>query len=358
MAIPRKTAQITAMVIGLGSIGQRHIRNLRMLVGEDLDLITSRTRGLNNVISETMQSKQCNDLAQEYGIRTFDSINDAFGERPNMVFITNPTSLHVKTAMKAVLSGCSVFVEKPLSHNMAMIGELIDRTETNGITTMVGYQMRFHPCLIRLREAISKRELGRIFTVRAEVGEYLPDWHPYENYRDTYASKETLGGGVILTQIHEFDYLYWLFGLPRRVFALGGTLGSLDIDVEDVSSVLLDCEVDGTQIPVHVHQDYLQNPPSRTCHLIGEKGKILVDLRANTFSLFDRIGNRKEHLSFPRLDRNELFIAELAHYLKSVTANVPSSLPLREGAQSLRVALAVKQSLKSRQVVALDTIRI
>ncbi len=358
MAIPRKTAAITAMMVGLGSIGQRHVRNLRMLVGEDLDLITARTRGLNNMISETMDSKQCDDLAQEYGIRTFDSINEALGERPNMVFVTNPTSLHVKTAMTAVLSGCSVFVEKPLSHNMAMIGDLIDRTEASGITTMVGYQMRFHPCLIRLREAISQRELGNIYAVRAEVGEYLPNWHPYENYRDTYASKRNLGGGVILTQIHEFDYLYWLFGLPRRVFALGGTLSALDIDVEDVSSVLLDCEVNGARIPIHVHQDYLQNPPARTCHIIGENGKIFVDLLANTFSLFDRIGHRKEHLSFPQINRNELFIAELAHFVESVEANIPSALPFREGAQSLRVALAVKQSLKSRQVVELDAIRI
>ena len=101
--------------------------------------------------------------------------------------------------------------------------------------------MRFHPCLQRLHELVQEKKVGRILSVRAEIGEYLPGWHTYEDYRQMYASRQDLGGGVILSQIHELDYLYWLFGLPRSVYALGGHLSRLEIDVEDTADILMEC---------------------------------------------------------------------------------------------------------------------
>ena len=134
---------------------------------------------------------------------------------------------------------------------------------------------------------LAARAIGRIVAVRAEVGEYLPGWHPYEDYRQMYASRADLGGGVVLSQIHEIDYLYWLFGMPRRLMAMGGHLSSLEIDVEDTASILMECVVDGRPIPVHLHQDYVQRPPSRTCQIIGDDGKILVDFRSLSVTHFD-----------------------------------------------------------------------
>ena len=90
----------------------------------------------------------------------------------------------------------------------------------------------------------------------------MPGWHPYEDYRALYAARADLGGGVVLSQIHEFDYLYALFGLPRRLFAIGGHLSHLEIDVEDVASTLMEFNVDGHILPVHLQQDYLQRPAS------------------------------------------------------------------------------------------------
>ena len=110
---------------------------------------------------------------------------------------------------------------------------------------MVGYQLRFHPCLLALQRALHENSLGHLLSVRAHVGEYLPGWHPYEDYRQMYASRSDLGGGVLVTQIHEFDYLYALFGLPRRVFAIGGHWSHLEIDVEDVASTLMEFQFAG-----------------------------------------------------------------------------------------------------------------
>ncbi len=96
--------------------------------------------------------------------------------------------------------------------------ELVRLVENNNLQAVIGYQMRFHPCVKRLAELVREKTVGRTLSVRAEIGEYMPGWHTYEDYRQMYASRQDLGGGVILSQIHEFDYLYWLFGLPRSIY--------------------------------------------------------------------------------------------------------------------------------------------
>src|SRR5204863_5216651 len=136
--------------------------------------------------------------------------------------------------------------------------------DAKGLVALVGYQLRFHPAFKQVQEWLGAAAVGRVLAVRAEVGEFLPAFHTYEDYRQMYAARSDLGGGVVVTQIHELDYLYALFGPPRRVFALGGHLSSLEVDVEDVASTLLEWRSPaGDLIPVHLHQDYVQRPPSR-----------------------------------------------------------------------------------------------
>ena len=189
--------------------------------------------------------------------------------------------------------------------------------------------------------------------MHVEVGEYLPGWHTYEDYRQMYASRADLGGGVILSQIHELDYVYWLFGPPRRVFALGGHLSSLEIDVEDVACALFECVVDGRAVPVHVHQDYLQRPPSRGCKVIGDAGKVLVDLQELSVTVFDEQGGLAEASDFAGFQRNELFLSEAKHFLACLKGEEAPQVTVRDGAQSLRMALAAKESLATGQVVEL-----
>ena len=168
-----------------------------------------------------------------------------------------------------------------------------------------------------------------------------------------YASRSELGGGVILSQIHEMDYIYWLFGLPRRVFALGGHLSSLDIDVEDTASILMECIVDGRPIPVHVHQDYVQRPPSRTCQVIGDAGKIMLDFHGLTVKVYDGDGQLVQADSFENFQRNQMYLDELAHFLGCIRGEQAVMVSVRDGAQSLRMALAAKESIETRKAVDL-----
>ena len=268
------------LIMGLGGIGQRHLRNLRMLRGNDVDIIGFDPRPNPPVLTDQLKVEEGSSLEKKYNLTIFTDLEQALDQKPQIAFVCNPTSQHIPAAIRAARVGCALFIEKPLSHNLDHVDELISLVESHRLAAAVGYQMRFHPCLQRLHDLVQENKVGRILSVRAVVGEYLPGWHTYEDYRQGYAARQDLGGGVILSQIHELDYLYWLFGLPRRVFGLGGHLSSLEVDVEDTADILMECMMDGQPIPVSLHQDYIQNPANRSCEIVGDAGKILVDLRA------------------------------------------------------------------------------
>lgn len=340
-------------MVGLGGIGQRHVRNLRALLGHEVEIIAYRSRKLPHVLTDRLEIEPCGSLEEKYNIRAYADLDEALGQDPEVVFICNPSSLHIPVALSAGKAGCHLFIEKPLSHTYEGVEELIALVERQKLTGLVGYQMRFHPCLKRLQVLLDQRAIGQVLAVRIEIGEYLPGFHTYEDYRQLYASRRDLGGGVILSQIHELDYVYWLFGMPRRVFALGGHLSSLEVDVEDTASILMECVIKGQRVPVHVHQDYVQRPPSRTCEVVGDAGKILLDFNALTFQVFDGEGQLAEKHLFDGFQRNQLFLDELKHFLACLRGDETPVVTVRDGAQSLRIALAARESLETGKVTEL-----
>ena len=341
------------LMVGLGGIGQRHVRNLRALLGDGAEIIAWRVRRLSQVVTPTLRSDDSLDAEKTYDIRTIDSLQSALAEQPRIAFICNPTSLHVPVALECLRAGCDVFLEKPVSNNLDGLAELIAETRERRRVVMVGYQLRFHPCLLALQRALHENSLGHLLSVRAHVGEYLPGWHPYEDYRQMYASRSDLGGGVLVTQIHEFDYLYALFGLPRRVFAIGGHWSHLEIDVEDVASTLMEFQFAGRPLPVHLQQDYVQSPPSRGCEIVGDRGKIVMDLVSPSVTRYDREGNVAQSSRFETFERNGLFLDELRHFLECVETREKPVVDLNDGIWSLKMALAAKELIATGRVVEL-----
>jgi predicted dehydrogenase len=341
------------LMVGLGGVGQRHLRNLRALLGPDAEISAYRVLRAAPVLNDTLKVEPGPDLETKYNVTTFSSLDEALARKPTAVFISNPSSLHIPVALAAAEAGCDLFIEKPLSHSLEGIDQLAAIVERKGLVAMVGYQMRYHPCLQRVKSVIDSGQIGPVLAARAEVAAYMPAWHGYEDYRTSYASRADLGGGVILSQIHEIDYLAWLFGVPSRVFALGGHLSSLEIDVEDVASSLLRCDAGGRLIPVELHQDYLQRPGARTLRVVGEKGKIIADIEALTVTTYDETGQISSHEHYADFKRNQLFIDELTEFLDCVSRRSAPSIPLAAGASSLATALALKQSLATGEAVAL-----
>ncbi len=339
------------LIVGLGGIGQRHLRNLRALLGADVEIFAYRVRKLSPVITPTLQIAADRDVEREYQLRIFGDLESALSEKPDIAFICNPSSLHVPVALACVRAGCDLFVEKPLSDGLAGLPELQAAVEEHARIVMVGYQLRFHPCFLRMQEIIGKGLLGNLLGVRAAVGEYLPGWHRYEDYRQMYAARADLGGGVILSQIHEFDYLYALFGKAKRLFSIGGHWSNLEIDVEDVASTLMQCELAGRPLPIHLQQDYLQRPPQRQCEAIGDVGKAILDFPTLSVTLYGVEGTVVDRFTCEQLDRNQLFISEMQHFLGCVKTRSKPVVDLCEGVWSLKLALAAKESISTGRVV-------
>lgn len=342
-------SRLKVLFAGLGSIGQRHVRNLRHLLGNDVDILAYRARGDAPVLNADMTVRTGCDLESTYGIRSFHNLEDALEQRPDAVFVTNPNTLHLPVAIRAAGAGCHLFIEKPISHSLEGVDELLNLVERQHLVAFVGYQFRFHPGLRLIKSMIEKNQLGQLAAVSIVNGEYVPDWHPYENYSTTHAVRRELGGGCMRIQTHELDYASWLFGMPDRVFALGGHLSRLEGDVDDSVSLLLACSHDGRVLPVQIHLDYLQRPPQRNCEVIGDEGRVRYDYYANVVETYLTTTRLRNTYHFEGFDRNEMFLDELRHFLACLRGDEESLIPLSEGIHSLRIALAAESSVRSGQ---------
>jgi len=342
-----------ALFVGLGSIGQRHLRNLIKLCPE-IELLAVRYKRLSPVLDNLNNVIEGISISDLYNIKEFDSLSLALDKKPDIVFITNPTSHHIKVAKKALLLGCFIFIEKPLSNEWNGIDELIEIEKKIGSKRIsVGYQFRFHPALKLIKSLLTKKRIGNLIGVRFINGEYMPNWHPYENYQLSYAGRRDLGGGAIVTQIHDFDMALWLFGKPTKVFSVGGHLSDLKIDVEDSVQILIEFMQNSKLFPLSINLDYLQWPPERSISITGDKGSIKCDLIKMEVIINDRINDRIERKTFSDFDRNDLFIEEMTNFLEFFAGNEAPTVDLENATGSLHLALAAKESMNSGKTIDL-----
>ena len=323
-----------ALVLGYGSIGKRHISNLSSF--KDMEVLVCTKRRYDDFL----RRKKC---------KIFNSIDECLKEKPDIAIISNASSLHVKTAIKLANSGIHLFIEKPLSNSLTGVGTLTKIVKKQKLVTLMGCVLRFHPCIKKIKEIISKNGVGRIISVHVENGSYLPDWHRDEKYQNSYTARRNLGGGVVLTCIHELDYLYWFFGNVKEVFSITGKFSDLELSVEDLSAILLQFK---NNIISEVHLDYFQRPEVRSCKIIGTKGTIYWKLNTNSVKIYD-IKKKKwiEKLKLQNYDDNTMYVEELTHFLSCVKDKKKTINDVYEGAKILQIALAVKQSSKTKKVI-------
>ncbi|WP_236687718.1 Gfo/Idh/MocA family protein [Candidatus Nitrosotenuis cloacae] len=324
------------LVVGYGSIGKRHVNNLMKLKNVEI-LVCSKNKDT--------------DQLKKNGIQVYDSLAKCLDEKPDIGFVCNVTSLHVKTAIKLAQSGCHLFIEKPLSNSLADINRLITLIRKKKLITMVGCNLRFHKCIQGIKKEIQNNEIGRIISVRVESGSYLPNWHPWEDYRTSYASLKKLGGGVVLTCIHEIDYLCWFFGNVDQVFSFTGKFSDLEISVEDLSAILLKFK---KNIIAEVHLDYFQQPDFRSCKVIGTKGTIYWDSETNEVHLYDT-DKRKwiRKIKLKNYERNEMYIQELSYFINCVRNKKTTMNTVNDALKTLQVAFATKKSSSLNKIMKL-----
>jgi predicted dehydrogenase len=341
------------LICGLGSIGQRHVRIIRKVMNGAAEIAAYRSRKRSVVISDRLEATVGHKPEEHYGIHGFYNLREALSWKPDAVFVTNPISLHVSTAIAAAKAGCHIFIEKPLSHDDEELAELLRIVKEKQLACMVGYQVRYHPAYIKIRELLEQNEIGRLTSADLHFGEWLPGMHPYEDYRESHAARKDQGGGVILCLSHEIDIAFWLFGKPLTVYTSGGHLSDLEMDVEDTADMLLSFTGSGREFPVHVHLDFLQKPSRRYIHIVGEKGSILFDHSTNELNI--RLLSKGETINivFNNFQRNDMFLQEVSDFIDSVRNHTQPPIRLEDGINTLKICLAAKRSLVTGQAEAI-----
>lgn len=304
------------------------------------------------MIAYDVNADQCRNVEQEFGIKTFSSLDEALAQKPDIALICTPTSLHIPAAMAAARMNCHLFIEKPLSHTLEGIDELIQIVAQKKLISLVGCNMRFHPGLMKIKTLLEEGAIGRVVAARIEVGQYLPDWHPSENYRQSYSARSDLGGGVILDAIHEIDYIRWMLGEVESIACFTGRSSQLEIETEDTAAIIMRF-ING--VIGEVHLDYIQRVYSRTSHIIGDEGTIRWDY--NTGEVHFYSAKIKEWQTFKNphdWTPNQMYLDEISHFLGCVKKEEQPTLNVFQGAQVLKIALAAKVSAEKKQFLRLD----
>lgn len=333
------------LMIGLGSIGQRHVRNIRRVYGDSVEIIAYRVRRLQQTFSDTMQIRDGINLEEEHKITSYSDLDEALATKPDVAFITNITSKHMECALKCANAGCDIFLEKPVSDSMDGVDELAQIVKEKNLVLFMGYQNRYHAVVKKLREYLDKDIVGKLISVDAAFCERLVTMHTYEDYSTTYMARKDMGGGPILNlQIHDIDLLTWIFGEPKdgSLKSTLGTNSNLKIDVEDHAVITYVTEYKGAELTITTKSDFLQYPPVHRMVVVGEKGRIELDFNAATITLYEEDG-KPQITEYKDFQRNDMFIEELKDFMDAVDNRGVPKIPLEDGIKGLKVAVQAKQ---------------
>ena len=342
------------LIAGLGSIGRRHFRNLLALGEKDL------------ILYRTNRATLADDELAGFPVET-DLALALKKHQPQAVVIANPTALHMQVAIPAAQAGCAILLEKPVAENLEQVASLQEISLRSGSRILVGFQFRYHPTLNKARELIQAGEIGTVLSAHAHWGEYLPNWHPWEDYRQSYAARADLGGGVIVTLTHPLDYLRHLLGEVQALWSMNSHISTLELSgVEDTAEIGLKFTSGAIG---GVHLNYFQRPAVHRLEIAGTGGTLRWDNADGIlqhYKMPDEFGQIRSNPGAPVMtqyappegfERNQLFLAQTQHFLKVAAGQAEPICTLQDGIQALEMALAAKHSQASGQVVNLVEVK-
>ena len=323
------------LLVGLGSIGKRHLSNIKRLL-PNVSLAVFRSR--NGIIAVD-------------GCEVVSSIEEAIAFKPRLALICNPSSFHLDVATELAEAGIHLFIEKPLTNKLKGLAEFAAASRRANIKVMVGYNLRFSPSLLTIREFLQSGRFGRTLCVSAEVGQYLPDWRPDVDYRSTVSAQSELGGGALLELSHELDYLTWIFG--EAVFASGQVLkvSDLEIDVEDLVLAHVCFENNGNRLLASIQLDFLQRKPYRLCKVICEHATLTWDAIEDCVV----IHQKDETITAFQGDknRNYTYEQEIVSFIECIATNTPVPISIEDSYRVIKLIEALRVSSDEGKVVYL-----
>lgn len=316
----------SAVIVGCGSIGRRHARNLR-------------AAGVTGLLLVDDDGAAAEALARDCGGRVAPSLDDALKQGVAAAFICTPSNLHVRDATRAAAAGADLFIEKPLSHSLDGIDELVATADGRGLVTMVACNMRFHPGPRAVKRLLDEGVIGTVVAARIHTGSYLPRWRPSQDYRRSYSASAS-HGGAILDCIHEIDLALWYFGPASLHSCAAVAAWPVGLDTDGLAELLLRHE---HGVLASVHLNFIQRDYSRSCLVIGTEGTIEWVFRDREVRVFAPDGAIRERCAEPAdWDMNEMYVDEMGHFLAAARRRTETMNPIRNGVAALRLAIEAR----------------
>jgi len=313
------------LIAGLGSIGFRHANNFKQL-------------GVDKLVGFDPVTKPRDKFEKNFNFPVVDSLEKGLAYRPDLTVISSPNCHHIEQAIMAAKQGSHLFIEKPLSHSHVGLDILDGLIKEKNLFAHVGSNWKFHPAFITMKKMINDRVLGKVTGVQIIAGQWLPDWHPDEDYRKMYSSSKTLSGGVVLDS-HEFDSVTWLLGPVEYTYGFTAQSGVLDIETEDVAVSCLKF-INGILGTVHI--DYIQRSYRRRYHISGNKGTLEWDYLDGKIKHYDADKKKTNTIDVQMKDLNEMYLLQTKHIIKGVQGIEKPVTSIEDAVRVMDILLQIK----------------
>jgi len=326
--------QLRALVVGGGSIGLRHLKNLYQLQVTDLTVV---------------EPKEFKVSSLGFEVSVFKTIPDALSSGNfDFAVIASPSQLHLEQGLLLARENIHLFIEKPLSVSSSGIAELIEETAKHELTTIVGCNMRFHPGPLKVKEILETNAIGKVLSANFYSGSYLPEWRTTD-YRNSYSASKTQGGGCLLDCIHEIDLAMWLLGGIKNIYAQLNQLSGLEISAEDAVHLVAQHE---SEVISTIALNYFERTYQRNLHLVGDQGSLFWDINGHSVKLYEASSRSwREYPQPQKWDLNQMYVDEMAHFLSAMRSHSETCFSVKDAYALMRVIEAIQSSAQLNQRV-------
>ena len=339
---------LRGLIIGCGSIGERHLHNIKKIGIKDIGILDINKTRVNN-------------LSKKYSVKKFYDLDSALSFKADFSIICTFPESHISIANSCINSGSHIFIEKPLSTNLKGVIPMLKKAKTKKLKVAVGYNLRFDKGINLLKQKLQRKEIGRPLSILIKFGHNIKFWRPGTNYRNHYILKK--GGGIVLDASHEYDYLRWLFEDEiKSVYCQTQKINSIKTKTESFASIILKTK---KRLIANLNIDYLRPFYERGCYIIGEKGSLQweYNLTKSAWSNYSKKVNSKVILQLHskpseivfnnKIQVNDMYILEMKNFIESIISNKKPFVDGFDGLNTLQLGLASLESAKKNKIITL-----
>jgi len=320
-----------ALIIGTGSIGRRHVENIREMY-PDTEFVFLRREAVRDKLADT------------HGAEVVANFYETMTPKPDFAVVATPSAMHMDAMTPLVEAAIPFYIEKPVvtrQSDVDTLRRLIKENKFSG-PTLVGCNLRFLDSLVRIRDILKEGSLGTVVRAQLTVGQWLPDWRKFQDYRQSYSARGDLGGGVIFDLIHEIDLARWWFGDFEHVSACSGKYSMLDIDAEDTAAILL--QKNGGPPLVTLNMDYVSRRRVRRYELVGDRASLIWDLDERTLKKVGAKETEPIDCGSKGFEMTDSYKTAMRHFIECVRTMEPTCLDIVDGLATTELALRARSA--------------